>query len=141
MLGSANNQTHAKDGVMNSIPQIEAIGKLPVTELQTELADFLQPALRRLPDKRLRTVGQLAVEGVLGGRSPVVTHMAQAVVRDEETVWPAAKRFYRFAWNKRFSHRDMLKGLYALAQCTVAHHQPAYVLVVLDPVNFEKPYT
>lgn len=126
---------------MNSIPQIEAIDKLPVTELQTELADFLQPALKRLPDKRLRTVGQLAVEGMLGGQSPVVTHMAQAVVRDEETIWPAAKRFYRFVWNKRFSHRDLLKGLYALAQCTVTHHQPAYVLVALDPVNFEKPYT
>lgn len=126
---------------MDSIPQNEAIDKLPVAELQTELAQFLQPALRRLPEKRLRAVGQLAVQGVLGGQSPLLTHMAQAVVRDEETIWPAAKRFYRFVWNKRFSHRDLLKGLYGLAQCTVAKHQPAYVLVALDPVNFEKPYT
>ena len=39
---------------MNSIPQNEAIDKLPVAELQADLDLFLQPLLRRLPEKRLR---------------------------------------------------------------------------------------
>lgn len=126
---------------MNSILQSEIIDKLPMAELQAELDLFLQPVLRRLPEKRLRAVGKLAVQGILGGQSPLLTHMARGVVREEETIWPVAKRFYRFVWNERFSHRDLLKGLYAIAQRTVAEHAPAYLVVALDPVNFEKPYT
>ena len=126
---------------MGSILQNETIDKLPVTELQAELAQFLQPVLRRLPEKRLRAVGELAVQGILSSQSPLVTQMARGVVREEETIWPAAKRFYRFVWNKRFSHRDLLKGLYAIAQRTVAEHEPSHLVVAIDPVNFEKPYT
>jgi hypothetical protein len=51
MLGSANNQSTAEDGAMGSIQQNEAIDKLPVEELRDELALFLQPVLRRLPEK------------------------------------------------------------------------------------------
>jgi hypothetical protein len=126
---------------MSSIPQNEVIDKLPIAELQAELDLFLQPVLRCLPEKRLRVVGNLAVAGILGSQSPLLTQMARGVVSEEETVWPAAKRFYRFVWNKRFSHRDLLKGLYAIAQRTVAEHEPSYLVVVVDPVNFEKPYT
>jgi hypothetical protein len=126
---------------MNSISQNEIIDKLPVAELQADLGRFLQPVLKRLPEKRLRAVGQLAVQGILGSQSPVLTHMARDVVHAEETIWPTAKRFYRFVWNERFSHRDLLKGLYGIAQCTVAEHEPPYLVVALDPVNFEKPYT
>jgi len=126
---------------MASILQDEAIGKLPVAELQADLDLFLQPVLRRLPEKRLRAVGKLAEQGVLGSQSPLLTHMARGVVREEETIWPAAKRFYRFVWNKRFSHRDLLKGLYGLGQQAVAERKPAYLVVALDPVNFQKPYT
>jgi hypothetical protein len=141
MLGSANNQTAAEGGAMASILQNEAIDKLPVAELQADLDLFLQPVLRRLPEKRLRVVGKLAVQGILGSQSPLLTHMARGVVREEETIWPAAKRLYRFVWNKRFSHRDLLAGLYGMAQQTVAEHNPSYLVVALDPVNFEKPYT
>jgi hypothetical protein len=126
---------------MASIQQDEAIGKLPVGELQAELGLFLQPVLRRLPEKRLRVVGGLAVQGILGGQSPVVTHMARGVAREEKTIWPATKRFYRFVHNERFSHRDLLKGLYAVAQRTVADYAPSHLVVAVDPVNFEKPYT
>ena len=86
---------------MSSILQNGAIDKLPVAELQAELDLFLQPVLRRLPEKRLRVVGELAVQGILGSQSPLVTQMARGVVREEETIWPAAKRFCRFVWNKR----------------------------------------
>jgi hypothetical protein len=126
---------------MSSILQNEAIDTLPVAELQADLDLFLRPVLRRLPEKRLRAVAKLAVQGILGGQSPVVTQMARGVVRKEETIRPAAKRFYRFVWNERFSHRDLLKGLYAIAQRTVAEHEPSHLVVAVDPVNFEKPYT
>jgi hypothetical protein len=109
--------------------------------LQAELALFLQPVLRRLPEKRLQAVGGLAVQGILGSQSPVVTHMARGVAREEKTIWPASKRFYRFVQNERFSHRDLLKGLYAVAQRTVAAYAPSHLVVAVDPVNFEKPYT
>jgi hypothetical protein len=126
---------------MTSIQQSGAIDKLPVAELHADLEMFLQPVLRRLPEKRLRAVGKLAVQGILGSQSPLLTQMARGVVREEETIWPAAKRFYRFVGNPRFTHRDLLKGLYAIGQRTVAEHGPSYLVVAVDPVNFEKPYT
>jgi hypothetical protein len=48
---------------------------------------------------------------------------------------------YRFLWNKRFSHRDLLKGVYGIAQQAVATHAPGRLVVALDPVNFETRYT
>ncbi len=43
--------------------------------------------------------------------------------------------------NERLSHRTLLKGLYALAQQQVAQQAPERLVVAIDPVNFEKPYT
>lgn len=126
---------------MARILQKGTIDKLPVAELTATLDLFLEPVLVHLPEKRLREVGKLAVQGVLGGQSPLVTQMARGVAREDETVWPTAKRLYRFIWNPRFSHRDLLKGLYGLAQRAVAAHGPSHLVVALDPVNFEKPYT
>ena len=126
---------------MNTILQNGVIDKLPMKELTATLDTFLEPVLMHLPERRLRKVAGLAVQGVLGGQSPLVTQMARGVAREDETVWPMAKRLYRFLWNKRFSHRDLLKGLYGIAQCTVVAHAPARLVVALDPVNFETPYT
>lgn len=126
---------------MTSILQNDAIDKLPVAELSATLELFLEPSLMHLPEKRLQVVGKLAVQGILAGQSPMVTRMARGVARGDETVWPTAKRLYRFVWNQRFSHRDLLKGLYGIAQRRVAEHKPSHLVVALDPVNFEKPYT
>jgi hypothetical protein len=126
---------------MDSILQNDVVDKLPVDELEAALEAFLEPVLIHLPEKRLRDVVQRIVQGILGSQSPLITQMARAVAREGKTVWPTAKRFYRFVWNSRFSHRDLLKGLYGLAQCRVAQHAPSYLVVALDPVNFEKPYT
>lgn len=126
---------------MDTILQSGAIDNLPVVELIDELSAFLEPLSIHLPEKQLRVVVELAVRGIIGAKSPVVTHMARALAREEETIWPMAKRLYRFIWNKRFSHRDLLKGLYGVAQHTVAAHTPSHLVVALDPVNFEKPYT
>jgi hypothetical protein len=126
---------------MASILQNDAIDKLPVAELSATLDLFLEPVLKHLPEKRLREVGKLAVQGVLSGQSPLVTQIARGVAREEETVWPTAKRLYRFIWNQPFTHRALLKGVYGIAQRSVAEHVPSHLVVALDPVNFEKPYT
>jgi hypothetical protein len=126
---------------MHTILQDGVIDKLPMEELTATLDVFTEPVLTHLPEKRLRAVAKLAVQGVIGGQSPLVTQMARGVAREEETVWPMAKRLYRFLWNKRFSHRDLLKGLYGIGQHTVATHAPARLVVAIDPVNFETPYT
>jgi hypothetical protein len=126
---------------MNTILQNSAFDKLPAEELEATLNAFIEPVLTHLPEKRLRAVAKLAVQGIIGGQSPIVTQMARGVARENETIWPIAKRLYRFIWNERFSHRDLLKGLYGIAQRTVAEHAPARLVVALDPVNFETPYT
>ena len=82
---------------MDSILQSDAIDKLPVDELSMALEGFLEPVLMHLPEKRLREVGQLIVQGILGSQSPLITHMARAVAREGKTIWPTAKRFYHFA--------------------------------------------
>lgn len=51
-----------------------------------------------------------------------------------------AKHFYRLLAHWHIRHRDLLKGLYAHTQQLVAQQAPEYVIVALDPVNFEKPY-
>jgi len=126
---------------MHRIPQNAHLDKLPGDEVYDQLACYLQPVLSQLPDKRLRDVAQMMVQGILAARSPILTQAASKVARSEETEWPTVKRMYRFVWNKRFSHRTLLKGLYGIAQCRVAHYAPARLVVALDPVNFEKPYT
>jgi hypothetical protein len=126
---------------MEKILQNRAIVNLPVAELTDALNTFLEPVSMHLPEKRLREVGNLAVQGIIGAQSPIVTKVARALIREEETIWPMAKRLYRFVWNERFGHRDLLKGLYGIAQRTVTAYAPAHLVVALDPVNFEKPYT
>ncbi len=39
------------------------------------------------------------------------------------------------------SHRDFLEGPYSIAPDTVARYAPSHLVVAVDPVNFEKPYT
>ena len=81
------------------------------------------------------------IRGILGSESPVVTKMAQAVARTENGVWAAAKQIYRLLGNKRLEQHDFAVGLYDISRANVDHEQPAYTVVALDPVNFEKPYT
>ena len=126
---------------MNMIFRRGEVGKLAVAELTNGLSAFLEPVLMHLPEKRLREVGNLAVQGVIGGQAPLVTQMARGLGHEGETILPMAKRLYRFIWNGRFSHRDLLKGLYGIAQRTVDEDAPDHLVVALDPVNFEKPYT
>jgi hypothetical protein len=126
---------------MDRILQSDGVDKLPVEELLKSAGAFMALVEAHLPEKRLRDVSRLAVQGLLGGASPLVTQIARGVVREEASIRPMARRIYRFLWNERFSHRELLKGLYSVAQRVVAQHTPAQLVVAVDPVNFEKPYT
>ena len=126
---------------MIDIATKQVLDKLPMAELEASLHRFLQPMMTVLPDKRLQEVVPLAVRGILGSETPVVTHMAQTVARTESGVWAAAKRVYRFLDNERFSHSALEQGLYDISRANIRQEDPAYVVVALDPVNFEKPYT
>ena len=94
-----------------------------------------------LPEARLRQVSVLAVRGVLAGQSPVLTEMARGGQPADATNWALAKRFDRSVANERFDQRTLLKGLYGIAQRTVSRYPRPHLVVAIDPVNFEKPYT
>lgn len=126
---------------MESVLIRDVLDKLPAAEVEQSLITFLTPLLDLLPDRRLQRVVPLAVRGILAGETPVVTAMAQSVVRTDARPWPAAKRIYRLLANRRVPPHRLTKGLYHLARATVAHEQPPYLVVAIDPVNFEKPYT
>ena len=126
---------------MPSIHPNDVIANLPADELQLSLRAFLQPVTSLLPDVRLRTVAELIAQGIVTSQSPVVTQIARGTRYTDETVWPTCKRAYRFLGNSRFTHRTLLKGMYRVAQRAVAEQKPKYLVVAVDPVNFEKPYT
>jgi hypothetical protein len=115
--------------------------KLPVAELEQSLETFLSPVFAVLPDRRLTRVVALSVRGIIGSESPVVTKMAQSVARTENGVWAAAKQMYRLLGSERVEVDEFSQGLYELSRQRITEANPAYVVVALDPVNFEKPYT
>jgi hypothetical protein len=123
------------------LPITQVLAKLPQAELEQSLREFVAPLTELLPDQRLKRVVPLAVQGILAGQSPVVAAMAQSVSRQEADPWAQAKRVYRLLNNKRFSHTQLLEGLYRVAQSSVQREKPPYLVVAVDPVNFEKPYT
>jgi hypothetical protein len=126
---------------MDTIAETAALANLPVSDVKGSLEDFLAPVRERLPEARLERTLILAVQGLIASEKPLVTQVARTVAGEEGAVWPTAKRFYRFCANPRFSHRDLLQGLYTLAQQTAAAERPPCLVVAIDPVNFEKPYT
>jgi len=126
---------------MLSITQDERINRLPVDELRRSAESFVGPLLKEIPDKRLRVVGVMMVLGILAGQSPLITQMARGVREGSQYILDTARRLYRFIWNKRLSYQGLQVGLYRIGQQTVARYQPSTLVVAIDPVNFEKPYT
>ncbi len=119
----------------------EVIDKLPLAHLQTSLQEFLQPLTTLLPDEHLKRVAELGIAGIIAAQSPLISQMGRMVPRDEASPRAASARFYRFVHNSRVGSKRLFKGLYHRATQTVAKENPPYVVVALDPVNFEKPYT
>lgn len=112
-----------------------------MAELTQAAEQYLEPMLRQLPEKRLRAVGVLMVLGILAGQSALITRMAVGVRDGSRYITDMARRIYRFVWNKRLGYETLQQGLYAIGQATVARYEASELVVALDPVNFEKPYT
>ena len=70
----------------------------------------------------------------------MITEMARANSKADGETWPVAKRIYRFLCNKRVKSEILYEGLYQIGQGVVEQESPAYLVVAVDPVNFEKPY-
>lgn len=126
---------------MLNIALSEILAKLPVAKLQAEIREFTEPMTTILPEKRLREVVYRSVQNILATETPVIAAMSRSASRVEADCWAMAKRIYRFLENERFNHHHLYKGLYRIAQKTVREECPNYVVVAIDPVNFEKPYT
>jgi hypothetical protein len=133
--------THPGDGAMFTIPVSAEIAKLPVAEIEATIDRVTQPMQAGLPDTRLKAVIPLAVRCILATETPVIAAMSRAVSRLEAECWAAAKRIYRFVDNERFDHEVLFDGLYAMTQANVIQEAPEDLVVAIDPVNFEKPYT
>ena len=119
----------------------EALEQLPIKEVERSLNNFLKPLLDKIPDKRLRDGVCLAVRGIIASESPIILRMAQAVERTKSGVWAAAKRMYGMLKNERYTTADVQDGMATIARQCVEQGQVDYLVVAVDPVNFEKPYT
>jgi hypothetical protein len=126
---------------MGSIAWESVISKLPVAQLEATLEDFVRPLAQRLPDKRWRRTVRLVIRQMIAAQTPVITAMMRTANREKGKVWALAKRAYRLLSTRRFTTWQLTKGLYRRAQATVAAENVPYLVVAVDPVNFEKPYT
>ena len=105
-----------------------------------ELRAFLRPLWTIYPDKRLQRSVIGLVKGVITAQTPHISkamHMGDS----EPTPWASAKRGYRVVNTKRITTWQMTKSLYRLAQRTVCEERVERLVVAVDPVQFEKPYT
>lgn len=132
---------------MFSLAVQETLGQLPITKINESLHQFIEPIVEKIPDKRFKRSVSQSILGILGSCSPVVSAMAQSLSRtsgasgEGGSVWALAKRFYRFLSSRRFDHEDLFGGLYEIAEGVVEREEPDHLVVAIDPVNFEKPYT
>jgi len=116
------------------------LAKLPIEEIQTTVQRHIQKMLQKLPDKRLSRVVVEMILGIMGGETPVITEIARQNRKEEGGTWAAAKRMYRLLENERIETSEVYEGLYEVGREAVAQEAPEYLVVAVDPVNFEKPY-
>jgi hypothetical protein len=117
------------------------LAKLPMIEIQTSIQGHTGPLMEMLPDKRMKKVLENMLLGILGGQTPVITGMARQNGKTEGETWAVAKSIYRLLENKHLETEVMYQGLYEIGQQVVECENPDYLVVAVDPVNFEKPYT
>lgn len=124
---------------MNITPQT-LFTKLPIEQIKTTIHKHLLPLTSLLPDVRLRRVAETLVLGIFGGQTPVITAIARQSSKEAGETWAVAKSIYRWLSNQRFTSQELLAGLYAIGQQVVEAERKEYLVVAVDPVNFEKPY-
>ena len=117
------------------------LAKLPIMEIQITIQSHTQSLMGMLPDKRMKKVLENMLLGILGGQTPVITGIARQNGKTEGKTWAVAKSMYRLLGNKRLETEVIYQGLYEAGQQVVERENPDYLVVAVDPVNFEKPYT
>ena len=117
------------------------LAKLPIMEIQGTIQSHTAPLMEMLPDSRMQKVLENMLLGILGGQTPVITGMARQSGKAEGETWAVAKSIYRLLGNKRLQTKVMYQGLYQVGQEVVESENPDCLVVAVDPVNFEKPYT
>jgi len=117
------------------------LAKLPLQEIEHTIQSHTKPLLDMLPDRRMKKVLKNMLLGMLGGQTPVITSMARQVWKQGGETWAVAKSIYRLLGNKRLKTNVIYQGLYQVGQQVVERENPDYLVVAVDPVNFEKPYT
>ncbi len=125
---------------MNIAHEKSLAKSIPIHDIRATIQTHIQPMTERLPDKRLKRVVEGMVLGVLGGETPVITEIGRQNSKDEGESWAAAKRMYRFLENKQVNTLQLYEGLYQVGCRAVEREKPEYLVVAVDPVNFEKPY-
>jgi len=125
---------------MNIAPE-NVLAKLPIVGIIKSMENHIQPFLGMLPDKRMQAVIEQMILGILGGQTPLITGMARSNTKESGETWAVAKRMYRLMANERLRTSIIYKGLYQVGQKVVEKENPDYLVVAVDPVNFEKPYT
>ncbi len=80
------------------------------------------------------------VLGILGEETPVIAAMARAQDKADGESRAVVKRIYRLLDNRRVQIGKLYEGLYQVVCTAVAQETPEYLVVAVDPVNFEKPY-
>ena len=123
-----------------TIPLEEFLAKLPIDQIKATIREYSQPLEERLPDQRLKKVVEKMVLGILGGETPVITEIARQNTKTDGDSWASAKRIYRLLENPRVQTNEIYAGLYQVGCRAVACEAPDYLVVAVDPVNFEKPY-
>ena len=116
------------------------LAKLPIEAIQTTIQRHIQKMVEKLPDKRLGRVVVEMILGILGGETAVITEIARQNRKEDGETWAAAKRMYRLLENERLETSEVYEGLYEVGREAVAQESPEYLVVAVDPVNFEKPY-
>ena len=116
------------------------LAKLPMVEIKKTIQNHTWPLMIMLPDKRMRSVLESMLLGILGGQTPVITGMARQSAKGDGETWAIAKRIYRLLSNPRLEGELVYQGLYQIGQKVVADENPDCLVVAVDPVNFEKPY-
>ena len=123
-----------------TLPLETILAKLPIEKVKETIEAHIRPLTHLLPDKRLGGAVQCSILGILGSQTPVITAMARSNSKEEGETWPIAKRIYRFISNRRVKTENVYLGLYQIGQKMVEQEKPEYLVVAVDPVNFEKPY-
>src|SRR3954470_14158529 len=111
MQSRENLSPRRRRSYMDNVVINAVLDKLPTSELDETLSEFVAPFAQVLPDERLRRVVPLAVRGIVAGKTPVVTAMARSVESAPKAPpGPQLSAFTVFLRTGAFRHDCLRKG-------------------------------